>query len=147
MASAPAATELDGKPAASPARSTRHAGAWDPAEVAAVAESVRPPAPAAEVAEEDEEVDAETTALPREQVDRALGRARPTMPFGSQPPPPPDVPRTEAEMQSADDPDPTVLAPAMLTPSTPLTPPKPSSVVVHSIRPIGVGRPKPEDPS
>jgi hypothetical protein len=70
------------------------------------------------------------------------------MPFGSQPPPPPDVPRSEAEMQRADDPDPTVLAPAtLLTPATPLTPPKPPTVVVHSIRPIGVGGRGPEDPS
>ena len=98
--------------------------------------------------EDDEDVDSETTALPREQVDRALGRARPTLPLGSQPPPPPDVPRTEAEMQRVDDPDPTVLAPAtVLTPATPLTPPKPPTVVVHSIRPIGVGGRGPEDPS
>lgn len=85
----------------------------------------------------DDDVDAETTALPREQVDRALGRARPTMPFGSRPPPPPDVPRTEDEMQRADDPDPTVLAPQVE-----LAPP---TVIVHSIRPIGV-RGSGEDP-
>jgi hypothetical protein len=148
-AAPPAASELDGKHAVSRARSTRHAGTWDPAEVAAVAESVRPPAMKVVDEEDDEDVDSETTALPREQVDRALGRARPTLPLGSQPPPPPpsDVPRTEAEMQRADDPDPTVLAPAaVLTPATPLTPPT-SSVVVHSIRPIGVGRRGPEDPS
>jgi len=101
-----------------------------------------------EASEIEDDVDSETTALPREQVDRALGRARPTMPFGSQPPPPPDVPRSEAEMQRADDPDPTVLAPAtLLTPATPLTPPKPPTVVVHSIRPIGVGGRGPEEPS
>jgi hypothetical protein len=138
----PSASELDGKLAASRAPSTSHAGTRDPA---GVAESVRPLA--MEVVDEDD-VDSETTALPREQVDRALGRARPTMPFGSQPPPPPDVPRSEAEMQRADDPDPTVLAPAtLLTPATPLTPPKPPTVVVHSIRPIGVGGRGPEDPS
>ncbi|MEZ4249757.1 MAG: hypothetical protein R3B99_16125 [Polyangiales bacterium] len=83
----------------------------------------------------DDDDDEATRALPRDEVERVIGQAkgrvvgrgpRPTMPFGSRPPPPPDVPRTEAEMNSADDPDPTMLG-------------GPPPVVVHAIRPIGVG--------
>lgn len=49
--------------------------------------------------------------------------SRPTVPLGSSPPPP--MPRSEVEMKRADDPDPTLY--------------EPTSVVVHPIRPIGVG--------
>lgn len=116
------------------ARRTRSAGAWDPADAP---EDGPFEGGSQSDDDDDDEVDVETMALPREQVDRALGRARPTMPFGSRPPPPPDVPRTEAEMQRADDPDPTLLAPHVE-----LAPP---TVIVHSIRPIGV-RGSGEDP-
>lgn len=77
--------------------------------------------------------DSATIALPREELARELARpARVTMPLGSRPPPPPDVPRSEAEMQRADDPDPTMLGEP--------------TVVVHTIRHIGVGSSE-EEPS
>ncbi|MBX3249779.1 MAG: hypothetical protein KF901_21560 [Myxococcales bacterium] len=49
--------------------------------------------------------------------------SRPTVPLGSSPPP--AMPRSEVEMKRADDPDPTLYGP--------------TTVVVHPIRPIGVG--------